>query len=242
MKSPLYASPLLLALALTIAGCAADTADNAEGADGDETVSAETLAGAPDTRGFVEPNLTAEEADAVVASYARLDPGHVVPEALLRPAILYYDTNKERLTNPRSMAIVDFSKNASKIRFHLIDMATGAVTEHKVAHGSGSDPNNSGNATHFSDVDGSHMSSLGFAIASETFDGTHGRSIRMDGLSTTNKHMRPRAILIHGAAYVNDHGTQTGRSWGCFALDMAIKDKVIDAMHGGALLYAALEN
>ena len=240
MKYTRSASPLLFALA--VAGCSAPGTGGTGSGDGEDVASAETIASAPDTSGFVEPTLTADEADAVVASYARLDPEHVVDASLLRRAVLYYDTNKDRLQNPRTMAIVDFSKNASKVRFHLIDMASGAVTEHKVAHGSGSDPNGTGVATHFSDVDGSHMSSLGFALGSETFSGTHGRSLRLDGLSTTNAHLRPRAIIIHGASYVNDGPGQTGRSWGCFALDMAVKDEVIDTLKGGALLFAGLEN
>jgi L,D-transpeptidase catalytic domain len=237
MKLTRSAPSLLLVLAL--AACSSAPADNA--ADGEDVASAAIVAAAPDTSGFVEPNLTPSEADAVVASYGHLDPGHVVDATLLRRAILYYDTNKQLLTNPASMAVVDFSKSSSQFRFYLIDMASGAVVEHEVAHGSGSDPNGTGMATHFSDVDGSHMSSLGFALGSETFSGTHGRSLRLDGLSSTNKHMRSRAILIHGAAYVRDGHTGTGRSWGCFALDMAVKDDVIDAMKGGALLFAGQE-
>jgi len=172
MKYTRSASPLLFALA--VAGCSAPGTGGTGSGDGEDVASAETIASAPDTSGFVEPTLTADEADAVVASYARLDPEHVVDASLLRRA--------------------------------------------------------------------SHMSSLGFALGSETFSGTHGRSLRLDGLSTTNAHLRPRAIIIHGASYVNDGPGQTGRSWGCFALDMAVKDEVIDTLKGGALLFAGLEN
>jgi hypothetical protein len=230
---------LVALLLVTVAGCSAPAGSEPDGAD---VASAETIASAPDTHGFVTPSLTPEEEDAVVATYTNLDPQHLVAASLLRKAVVYFDANKAHLTNQKAMAIVDFSRSSSKFRFYLIDMASGDVTEHKVAHGSGSDPNGNGMATRFSDTDGSHMSSLGFALGSEVYSGVHGRSLRLDGLSSTNASLRSRAIVIHGAAYVNDGSSSTGHSFGCFALDMHVKDAVIDALHGGALLYAGLEN
>jgi hypothetical protein len=52
--------------------------------------------------------------------------------------------------------------------------------------------------------------------------------------------MRPRAIVIHSAAYVRDGACRQGTSFGCFALDEAVKDAVVDALKDGALLYAGL--
>jgi hypothetical protein len=52
--------------------------------------------------------------------------------------------------------------------------------------------------------------------------------------------MRPRAIVIHSAAYVRDGACRQGTSFGCFALDEAVKDTVVDALKDGALLYAGL--
>lgn len=233
-----HAHGLLALLLIAVAGCSAPASSESDGAD---VASAATIASAPDTRGFVTPDLTPAEEDAVVATYAQLDPQHLVAPSLLRSAVVYFDVNKAHLANTRSMAIVDFSKSSSKFRFFLIDMASGDVAEHKVAHGSGSDPNGNGMATRFSDTDGSHMSSLGFVLGSEVYSGVHGRSLRLDGLSSTNASMRSRAIVIHGAAYVNDSSSDTGHSFGCFALDMRVKDAVIDALHGGALLYAGRE-
>jgi len=117
-------------------------------------------------------------------------------------------------------------------------MKSGAVQAVHVAHGSGSDPRNTGRATVFSNEDGSNCSSLGYYLTAETYDGKHGYSCRMDGLSTTNSNVRERAVVIHGADYVHDSDVKQGRSWGCFALAMTMRTSVIDRLKGGSLIYA----
>ncbi len=53
--------------------------------------------------------------------------------------------------------------------------------------------------------------------------------------------MRARDIIIHSAAYVSDSSSsRQGNSWGCFALDPQVKDRVVTNLVGGALLYAGL--
>jgi hypothetical protein len=218
-------------------GCSSASSDEPDGAD---TESADVIAAsAARTSAFVDPHLSDADAEAVLASYAHVDPDHVIAANLLKDALVYYDTNKAHLDNRDHMAIVDFSLNSGKKRYFLIDMNSGEVTPHMVAHGAGSEDGH-GFAKRFSDVDGSHESSLGFVLTGEIYDGVHGRSVRLDGLSKTNAHMRPRAIVIHGANYVHESASRQGNSFGCFALDMAVKDAVITAMHGGALLYAGL--
>lgn len=80
------------------------------------------------------------------------------------------------------------------------------------------------------------MTSLGFFITAETYYGSNGFSLRMDGKSTTNSNARSRAIVIHGADYVNQ--SSVGRSWGCPALEMRFYQEVIEKVKGGALVYA----
>ena len=58
----------------------------------------------------------------------------------------------------------------------------------------------------------------------------------MDGKSPTNSNARARAIVIHGADYVNQGSV--GRSWGCPALEMRYFEDVIERVKGGALVYA----
>src|SRR5262249_6691995 len=121
-----------------------------------------------------------------------------------------------------------------------------AVESHKVAHGSGSDPNNDGYATAFSNTGGSHMSSLGFFLTGEIYNGTHPHSMRIDGLSPNgspngmaNTNVRKRAVVGDEASYVNDSSGRAGRSDGCFALDPAIEHDFVNRVHGGTLIYAA---
>ena len=131
----------------------------------------------------------------------------------------------------------------------MVDLATGDVELHKVAHGDGSDPDNNGYATLFGNVSGSHMSSLGFYLTGEIYDGTHPHSMRLDGLSPdgspngmANTNVRDRLIVVHEASYVDDSNTdQQGRSNGCFALDPGIEADIVDRIHDGSLLYAATE-
>ena len=65
-------------------------------------------------------------------------------------------------------------------------MASGEVWTLHVAHGEGSDPDDSGYAKTFSNVEGTRASSLGFFTTAETYSGEYGYSLRLDGLSSTN--------------------------------------------------------
>jgi hypothetical protein len=101
-----------------------------------------------------------------------------------------------------------------------------------------SDPNHTGYATTFSNVSGSNMSSLGFAITGAVYYGAHGRSLRLEGLSSTNSNMFDRAIVVHRADYVSEDFAKQGRSLGCFVFDPDFTDEIIDKIEGGSLLYA----
>ncbi len=209
--------------------------------DGEDTASADTIAHGVDRAGaFVTPHPTPAEAAQIVAGYAFLDQDRSIARNLLDDAIVYFDANKANVKNPGHMVIVDFALSSARKRFFLVDMTTGAVTPHAVAHGAGSETDGSGFARRFSNQDGSHESSLGFVLTGEIYSGVHGRSLRLDGLSETNSNMRSRAIVVHSATYVHESPGMQGLSFGCFALDPAVKDAVVDAISGGALLYAGL--
>ncbi len=196
---------------------------------------------------FVLPTLTAAQRAQIVAKYPQLDPTGEVPRGLLEDAIVYFDVNKALIPQTTYFVVVDLSQYSGKDRFWLVDLTTGAVEKHKVAHGSGSDPDNNGYATLFGNVDGSHMSSLGFFLTGELYDGDHPHSMRINGLSPdgspngmANTNVRERAVIVHEADYVSDDSTdQQGRSDGCFALDPAIELSVVDRINGGSLMYAA---
>jgi hypothetical protein len=190
--------------------------------------------------GFAEPKYTKAEEDSILAKYAYLDPSRQVPSNLLKKTVLYYHANLAKIENKNYITIVDFSKFSGKKRFFLVNTATGAVKGYRVAHGSGSDQNNDGYPERFSNIEGSLASSVGYFLTAETYFGKYNRSLRIDGLSTTNSNVRDRAVVIHGSDYVQDANVQQGRSWGCFALPMGQKEAVIDMLRNGSLIFAGL--
>jgi len=225
-------------LALTsacVAGCAAS--DQAE--DEDVTVDGEeSSASALSSSDYPVPNLSADEKAAIFARYD-IDPDGVVPKAMLVDAVAFFDANKDRIRNKNFLTVVDFSKHSGKDRLFVVNLTTGAVQPHVVAHGSGSDPGNTGYATKFSNVNNSNESSLGYYLTGETYNGKHGNSLRLDGVSPTNSNARARAVVMHGADYVSEGRSKQGRSWGCLALPTSDKDAVIAKLKGGSVIYAA---
>jgi uncharacterized protein (TIGR03382 family) len=201
---------------------------------------------AVDASAFVLPSLSTTERAQIVHKYDALDPGDEVPRGLLEDAIVYFDYNKPLIPKQSYFVVVDFSLYSGKDRFWMVDLAKGTVESHKVAHGDGTDPDNDGFADVFGNVDGSHMSSLGFYLTGEIYDGTHPHSMRLDGLSPdgspngmADTNVRERLIVVHEASYVSDGNTsQQGRSNGCLALDPSIEVGVVDRIHDGTLIYA----
>jgi hypothetical protein len=92
-------------------------------------------------------------------------------------------------------------------------------------------------------VDGSHATSLGLFRTAETYMGGNGYSLRLDGLDPGfNDHARSRAIVMHGAWYVNPDLIRSqgrlGRSQGCPALRQDVARVVIDELKQRQLLFA----
>ncbi len=188
----------------------------------------------------VESTSTSDRA-AILTKYAYLDPKHLVPTQALEDAIIYWDQNKVKFPNVNYVSVINFGQNSKEARFYIIDMNTGGVWAIHTAHGKGSDPNQTGNATTFSNVSGSNASSLGYYRASEPYTGSHGLSMRLDGLSSTNSNARARAIVVHPADYVSESSVIQGRSWGCPAVAPQNSVKVINALKNGSLIYATVD-
>lgn len=174
----------------------------------------------------------------VLSNYSHLDPKRVVPTKLLQNAVLYFDRNKASFKNQNYISIVDYSARSNMPRFFVVNMKTGAVDAYRTSHGVGSDANNDGYVEKLSNVSGSKMSTRGFFRVAEIYSGKYGRSIRLDGLSSTNSNTRARAIVVHGSDYVLESNVIQGRSWGCFVLAWSVKDKVVTQINGGSLMYA----
>ena len=186
------------------------------------------------------PDVAESVKDQTLKKYAHLDPKRLVDDGLLEKAVLYFDANLTKTKNQNYLSVIDFSKKSTKSRFFIINMKTGEVLAIHTSHGKGSDANHDGYAESFSNASGSNQSSLGFYRTAETYSGKHGLSLRLDGLSSTNSRARSRAIVLHGAGYVKESSVIQGRSWGCPAVAMDLRDSVIAKIKGGSLIYAGL--
>ena len=141
-----------------------------------------------------------------------------------------------------TIGIADFSKPSSEPRFHLVDLASGQVESHRVAHGRGSDPAHSGYLERFSNDFGSYATSNGTYTTGDYYDGKYGLSMKVRGLDWSNNNAESRAIVIHNAWYAEDdmiplHG-MLGRSEGCFAMSRKSQFEVMRKLAGGRMIYA----
>jgi hypothetical protein len=139
------------------------------------------------------------------------------------------------------LAVIDFSLPSSEQRLWLFDLENHSlVMRELVAHGQGSGDNY---ARKFSNIEGSHQSSIGLFRTQESYYGQHGYSLRMDGLEPgVNDQARRRAIVIHGADYVDASWVakqgRIGRSHGCPAVPQHAIRTVVDNLKGGQFLFA----
>src|SRR6476659_1910858 len=141
-----------------------------------------------------------------------------------------------------TIGVVDFSQPSADPRFFVVDLMSGNVESHRVAHGRGSDPDHSGFVERFSNDFGSYASSNGAYVTGDYYDGKYGLSMKVRGLDWTNYNAEPRAIVIHNAWYAEDdmiplHG-KLGRSEGCFAMSRENQYKVMRKLAGGRMIYA----
>jgi len=139
------------------------------------------------------------------------------------------------------LTIIDYSKPSKSKRMWVLDIKRDKVVYNEwVAHGV-----NSGNAkaSKFSNRVNSRQTSLGVYRTAETYSGKHGYSLKLDGLDGEyNNRARERAIVIHGASYVDGKNAKRtgriGRSWGCPALRKSVSRNVINTIKNGSLVVA----
>ncbi|MFT5781838.1 MAG: hypothetical protein ACI9EB_001208 [Pseudomonas sp.] len=139
------------------------------------------------------------------------------------------------------LAVIDYSQPSTAKRLWIFDLQKKTLLlQELVAHGNKSGGNF---ATHFSNRLGSHQTSLGLFRTQESYQGGNGYSLRMDGLEPgVNDLARERAIVIHGADYVNPLWSKRqgriGRSQGCPAVRPAVARRVIDKLKDGQFMYS----
>ena len=144
------------------------------------------------------------------------------------------------VTHPSTLTIIDYSRPSTDKRLWVFDLRSREmVYEEVVAHGQGSGDNM---ATRFSNEPDTHATSLGLFVTADTYVGKNGYSLRLDGLDRGfNDRARDRAIVMHGAPYVDAERARVqgrlGRSWGCPALRDAVARDVIDLVKGGGLVF-----
>lgn len=148
--------------------------------------------------------------------------------------------NQGQLAGQSVISIVDFSQPSNKKRLYVLDMENYKVLFNTlVAHG-----RNSGKewATKFSNQLSSYKSSPGFYITGQTYSGSNGYSLKLTGIENgINDKALQRAIVMHGASYVNESYIASqgyiGRSQGCPAVPVKEAKKIINTIKDGTCLY-----
>jgi len=138
------------------------------------------------------------------------------------------------------LTIADFSQPSAKKRLYVIDMLSGKLLFNTyVAHGRGSGKDQ---AKKYSNRPSSNMSSPGFYRTADTYYGSNGYSLRLEGLEKgINDNADRRAIVMHGADYVNESFARTqgyiGRSLGCPAIPLNMTRPIINTIKEGSCLF-----
>jgi hypothetical protein len=140
-----------------------------------------------------------------------------------------------------TLTVIDYSRPSTEPRLWVFEMPSQRLVYRElVAHGRGSGDNL---AVRFSNTPESHQTSLGLFVTGATYTGRNGYSLRLHGLEPgVNDRAEERAIVIHGAPYVNAQiGTtlgRLGRSFGCPAVRDAIARPLIDTIKDGGFVFS----
>lgn len=197
---------------------------------------------APADAAFQPPATSKAEPEVATSELlARLAP-RANPEVLaLALAAMHCAKGSGVAMDADRLAVIDYSRPSLEPRLWVFDLSgPHLVFEELVAHGQGSGDNL---PTRFSNAGGSHASSLGLFVTGDTYLGRNGYSMRMEGLEPgVNDRARERAIVMHGAPYVDaifgERQGRIGRSWGCPAVREAVARQMIDVLKGGQFLFA----
>jgi hypothetical protein len=185
--------------------------------------------------------LAAASTGARAALRTKQADGPIAP-GLLRRALDALERHEDSIAYRDFIGVADFSLPSSTPRFHVVNLADGSVRSHLVAHGKGSDPTHTGWLERFSNEPRSNATSAGAYKTDSVYVGAHGRSMRLEGLDSTNSNALSRAIVVHGAWYVSEEmigfSGMLGRSQGCFAVAESRLPEIMMALGPGRLIYA----
>jgi hypothetical protein len=164
-----------------------------------------------------------------------------IPAGLLQRALAALERHGDSIAYRDFIGVADFSLPSNAPRFHLVKLSDGGMRSHLVAHGRGSDPSRSGWLERFSNEPRSNATSAGAYVTGSLYVGAHGHSMRLQGLDPTNSNALSRAIVVHGAWYVNEGAVRPamiGRSLGCLAVANSSLPEIFAALGPGRLIYA----
>jgi hypothetical protein len=169
-----------------------------------------------------------EALELTIQAYYRYRAEH--PGAVRKPYLYYVDMGLDNHT-PRGW-VFDMER---------LELVEGPFT---VAHGSGSSARRDAVPTVFSNRSGSHASSLGLYLATETYafrGKAGGRAYRSVGLRLRgesgrfNDRAEVRGIVAHGAPYVT--AASAGRSQGCPAMEPDRAERLLPLIAGGGVVF-----
>jgi hypothetical protein len=150
-------------------------------------------------------------------------------------------TRSGAIEAPPTLTLIDYSRPSVEHRLWVFDLETGDLLfSELVAHGKNTGENL---AVSFSNEPDSLKSSLGLFVTQKPYVGSNGYSLRLDGLDVGfNDRARERAIVMHGARYVNPllgaKQGRIGRSWGCPALSLEAAPLVINRIQNGGVVFS----
>lgn len=184
---------------------------------------------------------SAPASDAIVEALASQAPA--LKADVLRMALdASHCAAQEGLVKRRELlTVIDYSLPSTEPRMWVFDVKSHKLLfEEHVAHGVNSGDNLT---TRFSNINGSRQTSLGLYVTQETYIGQNGYSLRLQGLERGfNDLARARAIVMHGAPYVNPTAARAqgrlGRSWGCPAVRTEVAKTMIDTVKDGSPIFA----
>lgn len=174
------------------------------------------------------------------ANGAPMDPNGLIADDIESEAYAAY----RRLSAAKpfrgtEIVIIDYRLPSSARRLYIVNLMSGAVEPHYVAHGRGSDPDHTKRARRFSDAMSTGMSSVGAYRGLNPYDSAeHGPALRLAGLDPTNASAYRRLIVFHTAPYFDPAGGKLGRSCGCFVVTAGDMRRVYDVVANGGFLYA----
>jgi hypothetical protein len=202
-------------------------------------------AAAASTAAPAQPSVAVAAGDATLARLSALAPEADRGVLALALAARECAVSSGEVEADSRLAVIDYSLPSTARRLWVFDMRDGKLLHRElVAHGRGSGDNY---ATSFSNAADSHQTSLGLFRTAETYIGGNGYSLRLDGLEPgVNDNARARAIVMHGAWYVNPDVVakqgRLGRSYGCPALSQQVARVVIDELKDRNLIFSYADN